>query len=435
MIFTKFHYKILIRVAALTVCLFVFAWCVLDGWYLRSVYAAIVVLFLVTEMIGYITKFTKHVNEMLMAVRERDFSMHFRKSDHKELDALYESLNSIGNLFRRISTEKEIKHRHLENLIAHLKIAIVSFDENDAIHLSNVAFRELNRKPGIESLSQVDSRLQVVIRSMSAGDTSVVKFHDGINLRNLSVHLTEFKLDQQTFRLVSIQDITNELSVGEVDAWHKLIRVLTHEIMNSITPIISLSDSLAMMLSNSSGSTIDMKVVASGVHAIKSRSQGLQTFTKRYRQLTQIKEPVFREVEASALIDEVLLLFKGEADKRNVAVTAEHQGSRTILADKELLQQALVNLFQNAMEALEQTNSPVITLRTFSFQERLIIEVSNNGPAIEPEILDKIFIPFYTTKANGSGIGLAVARQIVLLHKGEIIAENQQRGVTFRIIL
>ncbi len=438
MIFTKFYYKILFRVIMLTGGLLLFSYCVVEGWYLRSAYAALAVVVLSAELISYITKFTRRANEMLTAIQQRDFTMHFREEEgHGDLNGLYKTLNNIGAQFQKISVEKEIKHRHLENLVGHLRIAVVSFDGMDKVHLCNAAFRQLNRKSRIHSMEEVDGRLQSVIRQLGANETTVVKFQNGEKLLNLSLHLTEFKLDQQTFRLVSVQDISNELAAGEIDAWHKLIRVLTHEIMNSITPIVSLSESLSMMITAAtrSGDAIEMKLLGSAIDAIKSRGDGLRAFTTRYRQLTQIKEPQFAPVKASALVDEIALLFKAEFDKQMIRVETEHQTGQLVLADKELLQQVLVNLIQNAIDAVRNIPQSSIVLRTRLMGSRVAIEIEDNGPGIDPEILDKIFVPFYTTKPSGSGVGLALARHIVLLHKGELTAMNAAAGAIFRIIL
>jgi two-component system, NtrC family, nitrogen regulation sensor histidine kinase NtrY len=437
MIFTKFYYKILFRVIVLTGSLLLFSYCIVEGLYLRSAYAAAFVGLLAAELISYITKFTHHVNEMLTAIQQRDFTMRFRESDHGELNALYKTLNSIGTQFQKISVEKEIKHRHLENLVAHLRIAVASFDEQENVHLCNAAFRRLNHKVNLQSLTQVDERLRPIIRQLGANETTLVKFHDGQKLLSLSLHITKFKLDQQTFTLVSVQDITNELTAGEIDAWHKLIRVLTHEIMNSITPIVSLSESLSVMIANSarSGESVDMRLLESGIGAIRSRGEGLHAFTKRYRQITQIKEPQFALVKASVVVDEIVLLFKAEFAKLQIRVETIHQTDQVVLADKELLQQALVNLIQNAIDAVKDIPTPSIVLLTRLMDRRIVIEISDNGRGIDLEILDKIFIPFYTTKPSGSGVGLALARQIVLLHKGELIAMNGDKGAVFRIIL
>jgi signal transduction histidine kinase len=207
--------------------------------------------------------------------------------------------------------------------------------------------------------------------------------------------------------------------------------------MNSITPIVSLSESLSVMIANSarSGESVDMRLLESGIGAIRSRGEGLHAFTKRYRQITQIKEPQFALVKASVVVDEIVLLFKAEFAKLQIRVETIHQTDQVVLADKELLQQALVNLIQNAIDAVKDIPTPSIVLLTRLMDRRIVIEISDNGRGIDLEILDKIFIPFYTTKPSGSGVGLALARQIVLLHKGELIAMNGDKGAVFRIIL
>ncbi len=243
---------------------------------------------------------------------------------------------------------------------------------------------------------------------------------------------TDFKARNETFTLVSIQDIRNELDAQEVEAWLKLIRVLTHEIMNSITPITSLSDTLLNYYTNTnepiSAQTTENTV--KGLEVIKERGTGLIHFVESYRKLTRISTPVLKTIELKPFIEHLVLLVEDDRITFEKQVTPENL---TINADEGQISQVLLNLIKNATQAVKGTENPIIKIvANIGENKRPQISVSDNGSGISEELLEQIFVPFFTTKENGSGIGLSISRQIMRNHNGNIkVISKEGKGSRF----
>jgi two-component system, NtrC family, nitrogen regulation sensor histidine kinase NtrY len=291
----------------------------------------------------------------------------------------------------------------------------------------------------LEQLRVVDPALLQVLREIKAGETRLVKVKAGQDILQLTVHATAFRLEEKFYKLVSLQNIRSELDAREMEAWQKLIRVLTHEIMNSISPITSLSSTLHNLVKASVGQEVAPSLLANleeGLDAIRQRSVGLMSFTDVYRKLTRVPTPVLKPTPVAGLLRRIQLLFAEEFSTKGIRFTVE-ASDHDVAIDSDLLEQALINLIRNAIDALEGHRDPVIHLsHTLTEDNRSVIAIADNGAGIEPEKMDSIFIPFFTTKKNGSGIGLALTKQIVLLHGGSIKVHSAPgEGARFSIYL
>lgn len=436
--FKRFHIGIIIRVLLLALSLLLFAFCVVQALYLRCAYAGVLVVIQIAELIFYISRFTRNITIFLESVRQRDFSIHFSENKNDRLlNKLYESLNAITALFKKISVEKEIKHRYLETLVKHVSFGIISFDEHEEIMLVNEAFKKLTGISGLDKLSQVHAKNPVLAKEiigLQPGKKKVIKLPIDNKMITLSLYGSEFKLDQQAYKLVSVQNITNELSATEIEAWQRLISVLTHEIMNSISPITSLSSSLHDLTKKDS-SDDHWKTVHSGLDAIKTRSEGLLNFTQRYRKLTQVPTPEFQTVRVNDFVGHIIRLVQPNVEKRNITIQTDIQVNNATF-DPALAEQAIINLIQNAMDAVEARQPAIIKVSVHQQNDHVRFTILDNGPGIHAQDLDKIFVPFFTTKEKGSGIGLALARQIAILHGGEISVQSELgKGTTFALTL
>jgi signal transduction histidine kinase len=282
----------------------------------------------------------------------------------------------------------------------------------------------------LDDIREFQSELYSLISHMRAGQDQVVRLETGGGLVPLNVHMTEFIQDEKTFYLVSVQNIRQALDTQEVESYQKLIRVLTHEIMNSVSPINSLSESLYGMVSRTDVVEGELRAnVEKGLHAIQVRSKGLETFTEAYKQLTRIPKPHYEEIDVTGWMERVVRLT-------GVDVQLDVEEDIKIHGDERLLEQVLINLVRNAQDAVSTMPSPEIQLsarRKGSFTE---LVVSDNGSGIPADKLDKIFIPFFTTKKEGSGIGLALSRQIIKMHGGSIEVESRSgEGTSVKITL
>jgi signal transduction histidine kinase len=287
-------------------------------------------------------------------------------------------------------------------------------------------------------LGSIDPNLLVTVREIKAGQTRLLKVKIGNELLQLSLHAAEFKLNDEYFKLISFQNIRSELDMREMEAWQKLIRVMTHEIMNSISPITSLSSTLHHVVKEQkeTPSRASLDTLDQGLEAIKIRSEGLSNFTEIYRRLTRIPTPSFRPTDLKALLQRVALLL--ETDLKTNGVSFEiHASERQALLDPELMEQVFINLIRNAIDASAGTKDATITVHVVPQTDgRTLISIQDNGSGIEPEILENIFVPFFTTKKNGSGIGLALTKQIIHLHHAEIkVSSVSGEGATFMIYL
>lgn len=437
----NFRFNIIFRILLITLLLALLIYFLLvTEKYLRSIYFGIFLIMAIVEFIWYVDRTNRDFAAFLLALLQNDFTTTFSETAKgQSFNELHSAFNQITQKFKTISAEKEVQHIYLESLVEHVRVGILSYGDNEKIHLMNGALKKLLNKPQsvyLRGLEGVDKKLLNTIRNIKSGENKLIKLKVRNQLLHLSLHASEFKLQEQYFKLVSFQNIKNELDANEMDAWQKLIRVLTHEIMNSVTPISSLSNTLYQIIETQSRTgplnqdTIEK--VLTGLDAMKNRSAGLQSFTEAYRNLTRIQPPQFREVEISGLLERISVLLKPDLEKITFEVRYA-QPNIKITADPDLLDQVLINIIKNALEALEETENPKLSI-SVEGKEKTRITITDNGPGIDVDKLDQIFIPFFTTKKNGSGIGLALSRQILRVHNGSLNAESSpDKGTSFII--
>lgn len=445
MAFKNFRFQVILRVIIITIIITLFAWCIVQELYLRSIYLAVAIVISVVEFIWYTDRFNRDMTGFLQSLLQRDFTTRYDQTGHgKSFDALYETFNNISDIFKAISAQKEIQHKYLEMLVEHVRVGIVSVDADEKVHLANQALRDLLKRnviTNLKTIESVDVALAKTIRKIRAGETRLIKVTIDNELLQLSIHASEFKLDDLYFKLISMQNIKNELDVREMESWQKLIRVLSHEIMNSVSPISSLSDTLHKMilqnqslLSESNSSLYDS--LDKGLEAIKLRSEGLVNFTQTYRKLTHIPIPSLRKVRLSDILDRVRTLLATKISENRIILMVRG-ADVDLVADPELMEHVFINLLLNAFEATKDREQPKVEIYTsMSGKGQLNVHVADNGEGIDKDMMEKIFIPFFTTRKNGSGIGLALTKQLLHLHQAEIqIKSEVGKGSEFIIVI
>jgi len=351
-----------------------------------------------------------------------------------------------------VASQREAnEYQYLSVLVQQLEIGVLSFDEKKRIHLANKALKQLLGKEELitlNSIKKISSTLYDSILQLESGQSELLKVTIHGKEFQLSIKASIFKLRGIKFTLVSIHDIHTELDNNEMLAWQKLIRVLTHEIMNSVAPITSLSATLNHIVSQSreSGNELSQAQLQSlqeGLDAIQHRSGGLMTFTEAYRSLTRVPLPHIKPVEGQLYFQRIASLFKPTLAQSNIQFHMElPKEAFTLHIDPDLMEQALINLLKNAKEAVEADTGIIrlVVKRSSPLEEKsgsFQISIMDNGGGIPEEIKENIFIPFYTTKSSGSGVGLSLVKQIVQAHKGEIgFSVDGSKGTTeFRIKL
>ena len=431
MIFKRFRFHIILRVILLLLTSWLFFYIILKTDFLAS---AMIIALLITiqtiSLIRYAEQTNKYLVRFLEAIKYSDFAHSFSISGlGSSFDELKNSFMEVIKAFQKSRAEKEEHFRYLQNVIQHIGIGLIAFQKSGDVKMLNSAAKKLfgiNQLKNIQSLNKVSEELTNKLQKINAGERDLVKIVENDEIFQLIIYATEFKLQSELIKLVSIQNIQGELEEKEMEAWQKLIRVLTHEIMNSITPISSLSDTANHMLKQIEvPNEQSIQDIEKAINTIHRRSNGLLHFVQAYRSLTRLPTPSFKIVKVSDLFERVCQLVTPEIKERNIVFKHNiNPLSMELTCDQELIEQVLLNILQNAFHAVKSVSNPVVELKShFGNRGQILIEISDNGDGIPKDVQEKIFIPFFTTKKSGSGIGLSLSQQIMRQHKG-IISVN-----------
>ncbi|PWD99872.1 sensor histidine kinase [Marinilabilia rubra] len=442
MAFNNFRTNYIIRTVLLTVSIIGFSYLLYNtNLTMTLILAGLLILFQVIAMIIYVDRTNRVLNNFLESIRYSDFTRTFQiESMDSSFDKLKKSFNEVIKDFQAVRAEKEENYFYLQTVIQHIGIALIAFQKDGTVELINNATKKLfqvRTLHNIQGLREFSPEIVQKLLTIKHGEKTLVRVREKDDLLQLAIYATEFRIHNRTIILVSIKNIQQELDEKEMESWQKLIRVLTHEIMNSITPISSLSSTVKLLIQDIINSLENQKVEADDTESLKEVEQALQTIHKRtdgllhfvntYRNLTKIPKPNFSIFKVTHLLNNIHELHGKEIKEKgitcNVIVEPE---SLELSADEHLIEQVLINLVKNAIHALEETENPRLEITSFlNRRGRITIQVADNGKGILPDVLDKIFIPFFTTKPQGSGIGLSLSRQIMRLHGGSINAYSE----------
>ncbi len=454
MILRRFRIRVLVRSLLLAAtlglaCLFAFT----QSSFLWAGISVLFAAYQVATLIRYIEKTNRDLTRLLDAIRYSDFSQGFTSGGRgKHYLELTNAFRGVMDDFREARAEKEEGYRYLETVMQHVGTGLISFDYDGNVNLINSAAKRLLNVPHLTNINALKERSPELVAKLGAldyGSKDLLKVSNGEEVLQLSIYATGFKIRGDVFKLVSLQDIGGELDEAEALAWRKLTRVLTHEIMNSVAPISSLASTAASLLHDQgieSASKTNaepahaadetMSDVRGAVDTIARRSDGLLRFVNEYRRLTRVPPPNLSVFPVRDLFDAILDLYRKETGAAGIQVSVSVEPtSLTLTADRDLIEQTMINLVKNAVQALAGIEQPRIELRGFiDTRSRAVIEVIDNGCGIVEEAMDKLFVPFFTTKKEGSGIGLSLAREIMRQHGGAISATSAKGANTvFRL--
>lgn len=442
MIFKDHRFQIILRLAVLTILGYgLLYYAFIDINYIRVFFLGLFSLLMLIGLFYYLSRVQKLTSNFLDAILNNDFTVRYpAEHENKFIKRLFQKFNQVNDKFSQNIQNEASQYQYLLALVNQLKIAVVAFDDRERVHLVNTAFKELvDEKEVIKlnSLKNISPLLYDEITTIGPNEQKVVKVIIGSTIHRFSVTASIFRLRQNQYTLISLQDIHTELDQNEMQAWQKLIRVLTHEIMNSVSPVVSLSGSLESMVRNIDETEFayNKKTLLEGMDAIKVRSQGLMNFTQAYRKLTRVPKPNLQEVDVSTFIQPIETLFKGSLIETNVGFNVEVSKNGTVLIDIDLMQQVIINLLKNAFEAVNKNNGQITLKYSRTEEATSCFSISDNGSGISAEVAEQVFIPFFTTKSEGSGIGLSLARQIVQQHGGSLSFQTSAEGTTFYIKL
>lgn len=445
MISKSFRLNTIVRILLLATSLFLLLTLVAHtGLYATMTFVALFVVYQVFSLIRYVERTNLELSRFLRSIRYADFSQSFSSRGRgTSFDELSAAFSEVVDKFQKARSEKEEQAQYFQTVVQHIGVGLIAFTPDGEVRLLNTAAKRLlqvNHLVNIELLRALSTELVDTLRAVKSGDRAMVKAQLHDEQLQLILYAKEIKLREQHLTLVSIHDIRNELDEKEIEAWQVLIRVLTHEIMNSITPISSLSSTVNDLLKSGSPNGDPQRIltsetvhdIRSAVETIEKRSQGLLHFVDAYRKLMRTPSPKFQIVRVSDLFGHVEQLMRHHFVKGGVAFSMHVEPeSLEVTADPELIEQVLINLILNAVEATQNQSNSVIRLSgRMGDHGRVILEVSDNGPGIPKEVQDRVFVPLFTTKPTGSGIGLSLSRQIMRLHRGTIYANSDSHKQT-----
>ncbi len=397
----------------------------------------VVIIIQLAEIFRFVSQTNRKLTRFLESVKYSDFISGFTADNKlgKSFKDLNIAFNEVLEAFRKARSEKEEHWQYLNSVVQQVRTGILSYDTNGEVQLINTnakRFMGITSIKNIGELIQLNPKLYHAINSVEAGKSELFK---SSNELYLSIQSTELRIRGVDLKLVTLQNIQPELQRQELEAWQNLTRVLRHEIMNSITPISSLTSTLREILDHDMVLKEDGQYelkdegaqdLRDGLSTIENRSKGLIKFIDAYREYTSLPKPKMSTVRLKDLIEKVAQFMKTELKKTNIDFRYEYSSEYlTIQADVEMIEQVLINLLKNAIEALAETEQPMLTL-VGRYDENVVkIEVIDNGAGIIKEALEHIFVPFYTTKRTGSGIGLSLSRQIMQMHNGSLSVESE----------
>lgn len=452
MILKAFFRNILLRVIFITLTSIGMAYLITqlhNEFYFSFIGLSVLLLLQVYFLVLYINKINKHIGYLLDSISDENFMFSYgNKRKGLQLNEFRQSVENLKIILQKSKFRHLKKEVYLNNIVNHINIGLLLLDEHEYIELINPAAKsilKMEKLNSVNDLEKVMSGLSDIIRKSEPSKPTDLK----INIENEILHLlfkaSIIKIDGKMLKLISFENIKDELERNELSSWQKLIKIFTHEVMNAITPIVSLSASLQKQLKNE----ISEHKMSEKMHkntaektlgvlkTVEDTSKGLLNFVGKYRDLTTLPQAQIENVRILTFFNQiaVLLCEEMESSKIKLNISVEPENLQFHL-DKNLIELTLINLMKNADYALRNIKHKEITLKAYiDHIDRNVIEVKDNGPGIKADIIHHIFTPFYSTKKGGTGIGLSLCRQIMNIHNGKInVVSSADSGTCFRLI-
>ena len=403
----------------------------------------LILVVLIFELIRYTNRSNRELTEFLQHILNRDFNLRFNvdkaRGTRKEL---YRTFNNVLQTYKDIKIEKEVQFRFLEHIVELIEVGIIVLDQRQKIVLINSSAEAMVKVSSPGTWEQVRKKNQTftdAVDQVKDSQRVLCESKSGQKTMRLVIHVNRTSMLEEPYTLVTFQDIGSVAEDMESGAWVRLMRILNHEIRNSITPISSLAETIMMILHHEDGhrkvlaqlNPQNLSDIQVSIETLRQRSDNLHQFIDDYQKLTKIPAPVPMKIELQSFIEEIHSLFRTDFDNRKIKFLSEIKPEDQMLrADRNLLQQIMINLVTNGLDALENVDNPKLVIRSQTEKGSIRISVTDNGAGIDQDILNEIFVPFYTTKPQGSGIGLSLARQVMRMHGGNIWITSRMRGGT-----
>jgi two-component system nitrogen regulation sensor histidine kinase NtrY len=415
-------------------------------YWMAGIWTAIATAALFYGTVRFVDQSERKLTAFLQSLKQNDFSVTFSENEKSNDYDLHHAFNQLNDTFKNLRSEKESQHQLLQVVVEHAAVPLICFQENNhEVYLINNAAKNLFQIPfvqKIDSLWRVDRGLPDFLKEVEDGEKASFKIVLNGKTIFLSVTSRHLIFKEKNLKLVALTDVSSELAAKEAEAWQKLLRVLTHEISNSAIPLSTLSSYIYELVTKSEAdnrklTSEERTDILDSLRTIDQRSKSLKEFVQNFRSVNQIPEPVLAKVSVGEIVQEVTCLFAQEFHKENIAVHADNgQAQHTIYADKNLTMQVLINIIKNSIESMSNyKEGKGIKIEIVKEGNRYVtINISDNGCGMEPEDIEQIFVPFYSTKKGGSGIGLSISQQIMQKQKGNILVRSSPgKGSVFTL--
>ena len=416
--------------------------------YALSLIPAFLLIVALINIIRYFNKINQWIAFFLLGIENEDTTLKVpSKSGNRAIDDIYFGINRLNELFKQTKVEISTQEQYFRSTINQSATGLFSINKNGRIININPAaikLTGLKDQYHINVLAAIDAALPEFLMHPFKNKQSQSATFENKYGQKLLFKLSEIISQEDKIRLVAVSDITKELDNGEVDAWIKLARTLSHEIMNNIAPITTLSQVISSYFTKENRTIeirdLEQKTITNtikGLKVIEERSVGLMSFVDNYRKFTKLPAPKYAEVDLCQIIENNLMAASTYCGFEKIKLQKIMPESCMVSTDQKLVAQVIINLFKNACEALQSGNieDPTLTIKLLQTEEAVRLEISNNGPCIPPEIKEQIFIPFYTTKDEGSGVGLSLSKQIMLKMGGDVILSTSNKHLTQFVVL
>ena len=444
MIYKRFYTSLLVRVLILFCLVSACAFSLNYSHVHVSIGIAILSLLYLFNLHKYIVRRFREIDDFFEAVKYRDFSRRFVEDlGPTDIRRLHKGFNEVNGVVREINATKEMQYLYLQKILELVDVGIIAYDlESGTVLWANDSFRNILNFPAFKKTSFVASRQPRIYsllfeKHYPTPETLTLEINS--EPTKILISDTVFRIEDRKYKLLALQNIDETLNQNEADAWKKLLSVMTHEIMNSIAPISSLSETLHLQLEQAiedpEGSPVDMEDMELGISSIKNRSEGLMKFARTYRSLNKVTQLNLSRVRICDLFKGIESLMLPTLKEKRVQMEFLGDQNLEVEVDQYLIEQVIINLVLNAIEATAEAEKPKIVLSAEAKEPGSItIKIADNGTGIPEEIRETIFVPFFTTKSNGSGIGLSLSKQIMLLHKGKISIQSvEEKGTVISL--
>ncbi len=445
MVYKSFFFFLVLRIIFLLGAVTSIAYGIINKQNYVIVGGSIITLIICVNLYKFVIKRFIEIDDFFESVKYRDFSRWFSEEHGpRDIKKLHRGFNLVNKTFKDINSERQAQFLYLQKILEMVDVGIIAYNiENGDVLWVNDSILNTLDLPSFKNIRFVEKRRPKLF------DEIFEKYHSNyqsINLEmreeNLKVLISDtiFQVDENAFKLIVLQNIEDTLNKNESEAWKKLLSVMTHEIMNSIAPISSLSETLQsevqLKLDDKENYHLHLEDLNDGISSIKKRSEGLMKFAKTYRTLNKVSVVNKSKILVDELFKNISNLLKPSLNKKDIHIEFNNKNSKLELnIDTHLIEQVLINLIINARDACENRPSSKIVVSAEKFRDGVQVKVADNGKGIPLEILDTIFVPFFSTKKTGSGVGLSLSKQIMMLHDGRLQVQSEEGKGTVMSLL